>query len=65
MLAAGGRHGRLMPGSPTNISRKDPVLRQVVLRAACSFNNQSNDAFLFKPSAIHRAQRQVGVKGQP
>ncbi|XP_034407878.1 cystatin-F [Cyclopterus lumpus] len=62
MLAAGSHHGRPMPGSPINISRKDPVLRQVVLRAACSFNNQSNDAFLFKPSAIHRAQRQV-VKG--
>ncbi|XP_068457934.1 cystatin-F-like [Clinocottus analis] len=58
----GGHHGRSMPGSPVNISRKDPVLRQVVLSAACSFNNQSNEAFLFKPSAIQRAQRQV-VKG--
>ncbi|MEQ2219418.1 hypothetical protein XENOCAPTIV_017517 [Xenoophorus captivus] len=51
-----------MPGSPSNISRNDASLQQVVLNAAHSFNNQSNDAFLFKPSAIHRAQRQV-VKG--
>ncbi|XP_054455577.1 cystatin-F [Anoplopoma fimbria] len=61
-LAAGSHHGRSMPGSPVNISRTDRGLLQVVLSAARSFNNQSNDAFLFKPSAIHRAQRQV-VKG--
>ncbi|XP_037829606.1 cystatin-F isoform X2 [Kryptolebias marmoratus] len=51
-----------MPGSPNNISSNDPGLQQVVLNAAYSFNNQSNDAFLFKASAIHRAQRQI-VKG--
>ncbi|XP_070771717.1 cystatin-F [Enoplosus armatus] len=61
-LAAGSHHGRSMPGSPYNISRDDRGLQQAVLAAAYSFNNQSNDAFLFKPSAIHRAQRQV-VKG--
>nr|XP_046257006.1 cystatin-F isoform X2 [Scatophagus argus] len=51
-----------MPGSPCNISRNDPSLQQVVLTATYSYNNQSNDAFLFKPSAIHTAQRQI-VKG--
>ncbi|GLD56025.1 cystatin-F-like protein [Lates japonicus] len=61
-LAAGVHHVRSMPGSPLNISTDDRGLRQVVLAAAYSFNNQSNDAFLFKPSAITRAQRQI-VKG--
>ncbi|XP_071329613.1 cystatin-F [Trachinotus anak] len=59
---AGGHHGRFMPGSPLNISRNDHGLQQVVLTTTYSFNNQSNDAFLFKPSTIHRAQRQI-VKG--
>lgn len=61
-LARGFYYGRSMPGSPRNISRTDHNLQSVVLIATYSFNNQSNDAFLFKPSAIHRAQRQV-VKG--
>ncbi|XP_041866862.1 cystatin-F isoform X2 [Melanotaenia boesemani] len=61
-LAAGSHPDRSMPGSPHNISTDDRGLQQVVLTAAYSFNNQSNDAFLFKPSAIHRAQRQI-VKG--
>uniref|UniRef100_A0A4W6F3P1 Cystatin F n=1 Tax=Lates calcarifer TaxID=8187 RepID=A0A4W6F3P1_LATCA len=46
------------PSCPTD----DRGLQQVVLAATYSFNNQSNDAFLFKPSAITRAQRQI-VKG--
>ncbi|KAF3707863.1 Cystatin-F Cystatin-7 Cystatin-like metastasis-associated protein [Channa argus] len=61
-LAVSSHHGRSMPGSPYNISTDDKSLQKVVLKAAYSFNNQSNDAFLFKPSAIHRAQTQV-VKG--
>ncbi|XP_044069453.1 cystatin-F [Siniperca chuatsi] len=61
-VAAGSHHGRSMPGSPYNISRNDRGLQQVVLAATYSFNNQSNDAFLFKPAAVHKAQRQV-VKG--
>ncbi|XP_042288483.1 cystatin-F [Thunnus maccoyii] len=60
--AAGRHHGRSMPGSPFNISTNDRGLEQVVLNATCSFNKQTNDAFLFRPSAIHRAQRQI-VKG--
>ncbi|XP_028278995.1 cystatin-F [Parambassis ranga] len=60
--AAGSHGGGSMPGSPHNISRNDGGLQQVVLNAAYSFNNQSNDAFLFRPSAILRAQRQI-VKG--
>ncbi|KAI4785184.1 hypothetical protein KUCAC02_037911, partial [Chaenocephalus aceratus] len=51
-----------MPGSLTDVIRTDVSLRGVVLAAAVHFNDQSNDAFLFKPSAILRAQRQV-VKG--
>ncbi|XP_041646078.1 cystatin-F [Cheilinus undulatus] len=62
MLVAGSHHGRSMPGSPFNISRIDHGLQEVVLSAAYSFNNQSNDAFLFRPSTIHSAQRQI-VKG--
>ncbi|XP_038154256.1 cystatin-F [Cyprinodon tularosa] len=60
--AAGSYHGVSMPGSPSNISRNDAALQQVVLTAAADFNKRSNDAFLFKPSAISTAQRQV-VKG--
>ncbi|XP_023251444.1 cystatin-F [Seriola lalandi dorsalis] len=60
---AGSHHGgRLIPGAPFNISRNDRGLQQVVLATTYSFNNQSNDAFLFRPSAIRRAQRQI-VKG--
>lgn len=55
----GSRHGSLIPGAPHNISRNDTRLQQVVLNAAYLYNNQSNDAFLFKPSAILTAQRQV------
>ncbi|KAM9344936.1 cystatin-F [Symphorus nematophorus] len=63
-LAASGHRGGggSMPGSPHNVSRNDRGLQRVVLTAAYSFNNQSNDAFLFKASTIHRAQRQI-VKG--
>uniref|UniRef100_A0A3Q0R2Y1 Cystatin F n=1 Tax=Amphilophus citrinellus TaxID=61819 RepID=A0A3Q0R2Y1_AMPCI len=58
-----GRHPHpSMPGSPYNISRNDRGLQQVILDAAYSFNNQSNDAFLFKPATINMAQRQI-VKG--
>ncbi|CAK6983982.1 cystatin-F [Scomber scombrus] len=70
--AAGSHQGRSMlrsrpgsgsmPGSPFNISTNDRGLQQVVLNATRSFNSQSNDAFLFRPSSIHRAQRQI-VKG--
>ncbi|TKS65115.1 Cystatin-F Cystatin-7 [Collichthys lucidus] len=61
-LVAGRHHGASMPGSPFNISKNSSCLKQLVLIAAYSFNNQSNDAFLFKASVIHRAQRQV-VRG--
>ncbi|XP_074503319.1 cystatin-F-like [Sebastes fasciatus] len=61
-LVASSHHGRSMPGSPSNVSRTDPGLLLAVLSAAGFYNRQSNDAFLFKPSAIDRAQRQL-VKG--
>ncbi|XP_008428756.1 cystatin-F [Poecilia reticulata] len=60
--AAGSHHGRPMPGSPYDISKNSAAVQQAVLGAAHSFNSQSNDAFLFKPSAVLRAQRQV-VRG--
>ncbi|KAM6915818.1 cystatin-F [Xenentodon cancila] len=62
VMVVAGSHGHSMPGSLSNISRDNPGLQQVVLTAAYSFNNQSNDAFLFRPSSINRAQRQI-VKG--
>ncbi|XP_014833414.1 PREDICTED: cystatin-F-like [Poecilia mexicana] len=60
--AASSHHGRPMPGSPYDISKNSAAVQQAVLGAAHSFNSQSNDAFLFKPSAVLRAQRQV-VRG--
>lgn len=60
MLVAGVRDAGFLPGSPRNISRNDHDLQRIVLTAAYSYNNQSNDAFLFRPSAVRRAQRQVG-----
>ncbi|XP_076830050.1 cystatin-F [Brachyhypopomus gauderio] len=50
------------PGKPQNISKNDTEVKRAVLIATYSFNNQSNDAFLFKESAVDEAQRQV-VKG--
>uniref|UniRef100_A0A8C7YHF0 Cystatin domain-containing protein n=1 Tax=Oryzias sinensis TaxID=183150 RepID=A0A8C7YHF0_9TELE len=58
----GTHHGLSMPGSPQNISKNDSALQKLVFAAACAFNNQSNDAFLFKPADIIRAQKQI-VKG--
>ncbi|XP_011482530.1 cystatin-F [Oryzias latipes] len=58
----GTHHGLSIPGSPQNISKNDPALQKLVFAAACAFNNQSNDAFLFKPADIIRAQKQI-VKG--
>uniref|UniRef100_A0A673C0D2 Cystatin domain-containing protein n=2 Tax=Sphaeramia orbicularis TaxID=375764 RepID=A0A673C0D2_9TELE len=57
-----GRHVHMIPGAPSNVSLNDRRLHQVVLTTAYTYNNQSNDAFLFRPSSVHRAQRQI-VKG--
>nr|ACI68946.1 Cystatin-F precursor [Salmo salar] len=51
-----------VPGSPYNISTDNKGVLKAVLHGAYSFNNQTNDAFLFKPSAIEKAERQL-VKG--
>lgn len=56
-------HDHLMPGAPCNISTNDDSLRPVVLDAANFYNNQSNDAFLFRPSDVLAAQRQVAGTG--
>ncbi|XP_041922459.1 cystatin-2 isoform X2 [Alosa sapidissima] len=50
------------PGALRNVSENDPGVQKAVLSGTNAFNNQSNDAFLFKASAIDSAQRQV-VKG--
>lgn len=52
-----------MPGAPCNISTNDDSLRPVVLDAANFYNNESNDAFLFRSSAVLAAQRQVAGTG--
>uniref|UniRef100_A0A3B4ZS77 Uncharacterized protein n=1 Tax=Stegastes partitus TaxID=144197 RepID=A0A3B4ZS77_9TELE len=62
-LAVVGHLGHSMPGSRHNISSSDRSLQRVALAAANAFNDQSNDAFLFRPSAIHKAQRQVNSPG--
>ncbi|KAF7646542.1 hypothetical protein LDENG_00185890 [Lucifuga dentata] len=62
MWWAESQHVHSMPGSPYNISKNDTNLLQAVAIATDSFNNQSNDAFLFRVSSIQRAQQQL-VKG--
>ncbi|KAM9727877.1 cystatin-F [Menidia menidia] len=61
-LVVGSHLDRSMPGSPYNISTNDQGVQKVLLAVAYSFNNQSNDAFLFRASAVRKAQRQI-VKG--
>uniref|UniRef100_A0A3P8YLY6 Cystatin F n=1 Tax=Esox lucius TaxID=8010 RepID=A0A3P8YLY6_ESOLU len=51
-----------IPGAPHEISRNDSGVLKAALHGTYSFNNKTNDAFLFKPSAIEKAERQI-VKG--
>uniref|UniRef100_A0A674B336 Cystatin F n=1 Tax=Salmo trutta TaxID=8032 RepID=A0A674B336_SALTR len=53
---------RLVPGAPYKINTNDKGVLKALLHGTYSFNNQTNDAFLFKPSAIEKADRQI-VKG--
>ncbi|XP_055774237.1 cystatin-F-like isoform X1 [Salvelinus fontinalis] len=53
---------RLVPGAPYKINTNDKGVLKAVLHGTYSFNNQTNDAFLFKPSAIEKANGQI-VKG--
>ncbi|KAL2083034.1 hypothetical protein ACEWY4_020807 [Coilia grayii] len=50
------------PGGLSNASKNDPGVKKAVLSGTNAYNNQSNDAFLFKASAIDSAQKQI-VKG--
>ncbi|XP_062376412.1 cystatin-F [Sardina pilchardus] len=50
------------PGALRNVSKNDPGVQKAVLSGTNAFNNQSNDMFLFKASAVDRAQKQI-VKG--
>ncbi|KAI4904574.1 hypothetical protein NFI96_019001, partial [Prochilodus magdalenae] len=52
----------MIPGQPLNVSKNDAGVKKAVQTATYSFNNQSNDAYFFKASAIDDAQRQI-VKG--
>ena len=55
-----GEPGEVMvPGSPSNVSKNDKGLAKAVLVATYFFNNQSNDAYLFRTSEVEKAQRQV------
>lgn len=60
--SSAGRGKAMIPGAPTNVSKNDPELDKAVLVATYSFNNQSNDAYLFRTLEVDRAQRQI-VKG--
>ncbi|CAL8255896.1 unnamed protein product [Lota lota] len=60
--STGERREVMNPGSPSNVSKNDQELGKALLVATYSFNNQSNDAYLFKTSEVDKAQRQI-VKG--
>ncbi|KAF4105481.1 cystatin-F [Onychostoma macrolepis] len=53
---------RPIPGALQNVSKNDTGVKEAVLTGTYSFNNKSNDAFLFKASAVDDAKRQI-VKG--
>uniref|UniRef100_A0A671PLK2 Cystatin-F-like n=1 Tax=Sinocyclocheilus anshuiensis TaxID=1608454 RepID=A0A671PLK2_9TELE len=53
---------RPIPGNLENVSKNDTGVKEAVLTGTYSFNNKSNDAFLFKASAVDDAKRQI-VKG--
>ncbi|XP_059374073.1 cystatin-F-like isoform X2 [Carassius carassius] len=53
---------RPIPGTLQNVSKNDTGVKEAVLTGTYSFNNKSNDAFLFKASAVDDAKRQI-VKG--
>ncbi len=50
---------RPIPGTLQNVSKNDTGVKEAVLAGTYSFNNKSNDAFLFKASAVDDAKRQV------
>ncbi|XP_029962600.1 cystatin-F [Salarias fasciatus] len=51
-----------MPGSYSNVSGNDHGVLRALRTATWSFNNRSNDMFLFRVSSVREAQRQI-VKG--
>ncbi|TRY95379.1 hypothetical protein DNTS_010950 [Danionella cerebrum] len=50
---------RPIPGTPQNVSKNDTRVKNAILTGTYSFNNESNDAFLFKASAVEDAKRQI------
>jgi len=53
---------RPIPGTLQNVSKNDTGVQKAVLTGTYSFNNKSNDAFLFKASSVDDAKRQVQCK---
>ncbi|XP_043110707.1 cystatin-F [Puntigrus tetrazona] len=53
---------RPIPGTLQNVSKNDTGVKEAVLTGTYSFNNKSNDAFLFKASTVDDAKRQI-VRG--
>lgn len=51
-----------IPGTLQNVSKNDTGVQKAVLTGTYSFNNKSNDAFLFKASSVVDAKRQVQYK---
>uniref|UniRef100_A0A3B3Z686 Uncharacterized protein n=1 Tax=Periophthalmus magnuspinnatus TaxID=409849 RepID=A0A3B3Z686_9GOBI len=49
---------RCIPGGPCDVSIDDSSVQQAALSAAVSFNNQSNDSFLFRPDSQRQVQSQ-------
>lgn len=49
------------PGCPKTIETNDPDVLRAARHSAESFNNCSNDAFLFKESHVSKALVQVGL----
>ncbi|CAN9499549.1 unnamed protein product [Ophioblennius macclurei] len=59
LFAAAGQRSSAKLGAPENISTDDPNLQPLVLNATATFNRQINDLYLFRPTAINAAQRQL------
>lgn len=53
---------RPIPGTLQNVSKNDTGVQKAVLTGTYSFNNRSNDAFLFKASSVDDAKKQVQYK---
>ncbi|XP_015266855.1 PREDICTED: cystatin-F [Gekko japonicus] len=53
---------RIKPGSPVPIKTNDPGVQKAARYGVYTYNNSSNDIFLFKESRINKAMVQI-VRG--